>query len=129
MNLTMSEESAAAMTDLRGTLRFWERGRWLYNALLFILGLMWSWDLRTTMAEQALLGYWGSVAAFGLTANVFYTLGPAAEVYTRVWAGKAWGRPGRLLLWLAGTLMATSLTWTFVWSMEILYLVLYPHAR
>ncbi len=115
--------------DLHQALVWWEWGRLVHNALLLVLGLIWSWDLRETMIDQALLGYWGSVAAFGVTANVFYTLGPAAESYVRAFWGKAWGSPGRCLLWLAGTLVAVALTWAFVWSMEILYLILYPHVR
>jgi len=125
----MSEKPAETLTDLRRALQFWEWGRWVYNALLLALGLLWSWSLRDTMMDQALLGYWGSVAAFGVSANVFYTLGPAAESYARAFVGKAWGRTGRCLLWLAGTAIAAALTWTFVWSMEILYHALYPHSR
>jgi hypothetical protein len=125
----MSEKNPSdPLTDLRHALQFWERGRWLYNALLLALGLLWSWSLRETMIDQALLGYWGSVAAFGVTANVFYTLGPAVESYTQVFLGKTWGRTGRCLLWLIGTATAIALTWTFVWSMEILYVVLYPRS-
>ncbi len=122
-------EASSPLPRLRGALLFWEGGRLVHNAVLLVLGLGWSWSLRTTMTEQALLGYWGSVAAFGLTANVFYTLGPAAEAYLCVFAGKTWGAPVRVLLWLMGTAVAVFLTWSFVWSMEILYLVLYPHAR
>lgn len=125
----MSETPSQPLADLRHALVFWERGRWLYNALLLALGLLWSWNLRETMIDQALLGYWGSIAAFGVTVNVFYTLGPAAESYARVFLGKAWGSPGRCLLWLIGTTTAIALTWAFVWSMEILYIVLYPHSR
>lgn len=125
----MSEKPAESLCDLRRALQFWEVGRWVYNVILLGLGLLWSWNLRKTMIDQALLGYWGSVAAFGVTANVFYTLGPAAESYVRVFIGTAWGRTGRCLLWLAGTATAAALTWTFVWSMEILYVVLYPHSR
>ena len=125
----MSKTPAETMTDLRDALLFWEWGRWVYTAVLLALGLVCSWNLRETMIDQALLGYWGSVAAFGVTANVFYTLGPAAESYVRAFTGRAWSSLGRWLLWLAGTLVAAALTWTFVWSMEILYLILYPHAR
>lgn len=117
------------ISDLRQALAWWEWGRLVHNVVLLVLGLMWSWDLRETMIDQALLGYWGSVAAFGVTANVFYTLGPAAESYARAFLGKAWGSLGRCLLWLAGTFVAAALTWAFVWSMDILYLVLYPHVR
>lgn len=125
----MKKTPAETMIDLRGALLFWEWARWVYNSVLFALGLWWSLNLRETMIDQALLGYWGSVAAFGVTANVFYTLGPAAESYVRAFSGKAWGRLGRWLLWLTGTLVAAALTWTFVWSMEVLYLILYPHMR
>jgi hypothetical protein len=125
----MSEKPVETLSDLRLALRFWELGRWVYNSILLALGLLWSWNLRKTMIDQALLGYWGSVAAFGATANVFYTLGPAAESYVRVFFGKSWGATVRWGLWLAGTATAAALTWSFVWSMEILYIVLYPHSR
>lgn len=92
------------------------------------LGLMWTWSLRALMADEALLGYWGSVAAFGVTANVFFTLGPAWEAYLLAFRNRSLGF-WRWPVFVSGTLVAIALTWTFVWSMEILYTILYPNHR
>ncbi|MCB1226992.1 MAG: hypothetical protein KDK99_14340 [Verrucomicrobiales bacterium] len=119
----MSETLSQA---LRGGWTFWERMRLPYNAILLALGLTWTWGLRATMSEQALFGYWGSVAAFGLVANVFYSLGPLLEGYSRVFFQRAWGSGIRWLLWTLGAATAVFLTAAFVWSMEILYSILYP---
>lgn len=111
--------------SLRSALKRWELLRLPYNLVIFGLTLFWSWPLRETMKEEALLGYWGSVAAYLVTANVFYTLGPALESYWQAFRGKPLGK-ARLPLFLIGGLASTGMTWTYVWSMEILYLVLYP---
>lgn len=77
------------------------------------------------MKDEAWFGYWGSVLAFGFTANVFYTLGPAAEAYFHAFRQRTFGA-WRWLLVLLGLLISIALTYTFVWTMEILYIVLYP---
>jgi hypothetical protein len=113
------------MPSLKQALLHWELGRLPFNLILFVFGLMWSWPLRQTMIDEALLGYWGSVAAFGFTANVFYTLGPAAEAYAFSFRGHGfggWRRP----LFVIGLLVSLFMTYAFVWTMEILYIVLYP---
>lgn len=114
------------MTPLRNALVGWEIYRLPFNVMLFGFGLMWSWPLRTTMVEQAFLGYWGSVLAYGVTANVFFTLGPAFEAYLLAFRGRGLGR-WRLGWFAAGLLISLFMTWSFVWSMEILYTILYPY--
>lgn len=113
------------MPSLKTALIHWEILRIPYNLVLLALGLVWSWPLRETMKEEAWFGYWGSVFAYGLTANVFYTLGPAMEIYLQVFRGITLGK-GRWGVFLLGLLVSAGMTWTFVWSMEILYIVLYP---
>jgi hypothetical protein len=113
------------MPPLKTALLRWEIARLPFNIVLFIFGLIWSWPLRDTMADEALLGYWGSVAAFGFTANVFYTLGPAAEAYFLTFRGRGFGI-WRWPLFGIGLLTSLGLTYTFVWTMEILYIVLFP---
>ena len=79
------------------------------------------------MMAEALLGYWGSVLAFGFTANVFFTLGPATEAYLFSFRGHGFGS-WRWVVFGLGLLMSFAMTWAFVWSMEILYVILYrPH--
>ncbi|MDZ4288722.1 MAG: hypothetical protein U0984_12225 [Prosthecobacter sp.] len=103
----------------------WELWRVPFNLVLLGFGLLWSWPLRETMIDEALLGYLGSVAAFGFTANVFYTLGPAAEAYAFAFRGRGFGA-WRWALFGLGLLISLGLTYAFVWTMEILYIALYP---
>ena len=113
------------MNPLKEAIRSWELYRLPFNLVLFVLGLMWSWPLRATMKEEAFFGYWGSVLAFGVTANVFYTLGPALEAYWLAFRGCGFGQ-WRRGFWAGGLAVSLFMTWGFVWSMEILYIVLYP---
>jgi hypothetical protein len=113
------------MIQLKEALRSWELCRLPFNLVLFAFGLYWSWPLRETMKEEAWFGYWGSVFAFGMTANIFYTLGPAVEAYLLAFRGPGFGK-WRLGLMGAGMALSVLMTWVFVWSVEILYVVLYP---
>ncbi|MEN3941899.1 hypothetical protein WJU23_11440 [Prosthecobacter sp. SYSU 5D2] len=113
------------MIPLKQALRSWELYRLPFNLVLFVFGLYWSWPLRETMKEEAWFGYWGSVLAFGATANVFYTLGPALEAYWLAFRGRGFGR-WRLGFWVGGLALSILMTWVFVWSVEILYVVLFP---
>lgn len=111
--------------SLKTVFLVWEKGRLPFNLVLLALGLAWSWPLQATMKEEAWFGYWGSVFAYGLTANVFYTLGPAFEAYLLAFAGRSLGR-WRWLVYGLGLLMSIGMTRVFVWSVDILYIVLYP---
>ena len=110
--------------SLKFALFRWEQGRILYNIVLLGFGLFWSWPLREKMVDEALLGYWGSVLGYGLTANVFYTLGPAAEAYCHAWRNHGFGK-WRAPLFALGLAASIGMTWTFVWTVKILYVVLY----
>lgn len=115
------------MPPLKQALLCWERYRLLFNLVVLGFGLFWSWPLRDKMMDEALLGYWGSVLAYGFTANVFFTLGPAAEAYVFSFRGHGFGVWRRAVFGM-GLLVSVLMTWTFVWSMEILYVILYrPH--
>lgn len=59
-------------------------------------------------------------------ANVFFTLGPVSEAYLLAFRGAGLGR-WRLVGFVAGLLISLFMTWSFVWSMEILYTILYPN--
>lgn len=113
------------MLALKKALLHWELYRVAYNLVLLACGLSWSWPLRAKMVDEALLGYWGSVAAYGLTANVFFTLGPAAEAYLHAFRARDLGR-WRTTVFGVGLVVSVLMTWTFVWSMKILYVILYP---
>lgn len=116
---------SSGSSALRAALLAWEKGRLPFNLVLLGFGLAWSWPLQATMKEEAWFGYWGSVFAYGLTANVFYTLGPAAEAYVLAFSGRNLG-PWRWLAYAVGLLMSLGMTRVFVWSVDILYIVLYP---
>ncbi len=112
------------MLSLNKALRCWELYRIPFNLVLLAFGLWWSWPLKEKMVNEALLGYWGSVLAFGFTANVFYMLGPASEAYLYAFRNHGFGR-WRRAVFVAGLTISVLMTWVFVWSMEILYVVLY----
>ena len=115
------------MSLLKKALICWELYRVPFNLVLLGFGLVWSWPLREKMVAEALLGYWGSILAFGFTANVFFTLGPASEAYAFAFRGHGFGSWRQALFGL-GLVTSLAMTWAFVWSMEILYVVLY-HPR
>ena len=110
--------------SLKAALLRWERGRILFNLVLLGLGIGWSWSLRGKMMDEAFFGYWGSVFGYGLIANAFYTLGPAMEAYLFAWRGHGLGR-WRDGLFALGLAVSVGMTYTFVWSVKILYVVLY----
>jgi hypothetical protein len=113
------------MTALKPALVQWEILRIPFNVILFTLGLMWSWPLKDTMTDEALFGYWGSVAAYGFTANVFFTLGPASEAYWLAFRGRTFG-PWRWAVYGVGVVVSVLMTSAFVWAMEIMYIMLFP---
>jgi len=115
------------MLPLKQALLCWERYRLLFNLVVLGFGLFWSWPLREKMMDEALLGYWGSVLAYGFTANVFFTLGPAAEAYLAAFRDRGLGASRRVVFGF-GLVASVAMTWVFVWSMKILYVVLY-HPR
>ncbi len=115
------------MAPLKRALIGWELARVPFNLVLLAFGLWWSAPLKQKMIDDALLGYWGSVLAFGFTANVFYTLGPAAEAYLFAFCNRGFDR-WRWLVFSLELVLSVSVTWAFVWSMKILYVVLY-HGR
>jgi hypothetical protein len=113
------------MPALKSALVHWEILRIPFNIILFALGVVWSWPLKATMTDEALFGYWGSVAAYGFTANVFFTLGPASEAYWFAFRGLTFGR-WRWGAFALGLVVSVLMTAAFVWAMEIMYIMLFP---
>ncbi|HMC57082.1 MAG TPA: hypothetical protein VKH19_18020 [Gemmatimonadaceae bacterium] len=72
-------------------LHWWERRRPLYNLIVGTVGLgtLCYAELLSLIARgQWLRLEWQVIVAYGLVANLFYTLGPIAENLTERWLGR-----------------------------------------
>jgi hypothetical protein len=97
----VTSEIELSPPTLRETLIKWEKLRLWYNVVMVTFGWWYSHDLKQHMDQHALMGYWANAVLFGVTANVFFTLGPAAECYWLGFRKKGFGR-GRIVLFVLG---------------------------
>ena len=73
------------LSSVRDTVKSWEFMRLIYNAVLLVPGIFIAWRVASGgFGVIGLATWWGDLllqcVAFGATANVFYCLGPYAEV-------------------------------------------------
>ena len=114
-----SASTASLREILNDALRYWERGRILYNAALaaVLIGwLIWTWPhFRGAMTLQSLL----QLFILAVLANVCYCAAYLADVpmqyssFRAVWRRRRWG------LWLIGVLFAATIT--FYWIADEIY--------
>ena len=89
----------------------WEKLRVVYNLVLLVEGLTWLWPMweveKVTENPYYRMGpfLWGGAILFGVVANVFYCLGPLAEVWAYRVLGWRMGR-ARYFLFAAGLLFS-----------------------
>ena len=106
--------AAPAPSGMRRIFRAWEKLRVVYVVVLGIaaVGTMVATGQVDRWADPVL---WGWFAIYALVANVLYLAGPAFESYLD-WLG--WRPRGlRVVLFLAGTLLAMGLTGGTVYGM------------
>ncbi|QIF01052.1 hypothetical protein G5S37_05800 [Roseimicrobium sp. ORNL1] len=116
----MTTAAQVSSNTLREALVKWERLRLWYNAVMFIVGWSISYHLKWHMDQQAMLGYWGSAVLFGVTANVFFTLGPACECYCLAFRNRGFGR-GRIVLFVLGLGVSLAAAGLFSLSLTLMY--------
>jgi hypothetical protein len=88
------------------TLRFWERGRILYNAILTVIALLWvvlSWPHFRPLITPLSLEF---LAVFALLANLCYSTAYLADLFMRLAIPAAHWRRFRQILFILGTLFA-----------------------
>jgi hypothetical protein len=96
-------------TDIKSAMIGWEKLRIVYNGVLLIVGLWCSWELRADFGGASSYAFWAT--AYGIMANVFYSLGPLAEIYYTCLAGPI--VRFRLVVFAGGLLISTGITCAF----------------
>lgn len=94
-------------------LRWWESRRLTYNAIVGATGLVTLGVLELTVMLPFRMGPellpWRAVLAYGLAANVCYSLGPLAEATIERWLGRRVYGAGPAL-WRHGLIFSMGLT-------------------
>jgi hypothetical protein len=90
----------------REAVRFWERGRLLYNAILTIIVLLWLAKTWPHFRPSLTLGSFEAFFVLGLLANLAYSTAYLAEFFIQLLAPGAARRRARIALFVLGTLFA-----------------------
>lgn len=81
--------------------------RVLFNIIIGALGLWLSWGISEKMGGMK--PYLAGIVMYGITVNVFFSIGPLAEIYLGVLKSVSLGR-FRLPLFVIGTLFSALVT-------------------
>ncbi len=102
--------------ELKSTIREWEKLRIAYNVIIGTFGLWLSWGLQDSMG--GLPEYVFLVLLYGVSANVFFSLGPLTELYVKVMTPL---KPDRLRLpvFAVGTLFSAVVTAIVYFTAEL----------
>ena len=102
----LNSKSTKPSIDLRDAARFWEKHRLWYNALLFLVLILWvvfTWPhFRPAMNLVAL----GKMTILALLANLVYCAGYVTEGFVQPLVQRAYWRRMRLVVWVGGMLLA-----------------------
>ncbi len=94
---------------LDDSLRYWERGRLLYNAVLTAVVLFWLVMAWPGMPSAWLAPLAGALFLLAIIANVFYCAAYIADLPLQYSSYRGVWRRWRWVLWVVGTLIAVLL--------------------
>lgn len=114
----MNTESTP-LNPVREVIFGWEKLRILFNVLQLALGLLLSWGLPEAFGGIHVYAFW--VMIYGITVNVFYCLGPLAEIYL-VTLAPARLPFTRMFAFVAGTAFALAVTSFLAIKMQIQFM-------
>jgi hypothetical protein len=107
MNETVSNNGGESTAPaIRDALRFWERGRILYNAILTVIVLLWVARTWPHFRPSLTLGSLEAMVVLGLAANLCYSTAYVVEIFMQPVVARIHWRRFRRALWLLGMLFA-----------------------
>ena len=98
---------ASPLNTVRAAIVGWEKLRIPFNLLLLGVGLLLSWDLYSAFGGIHVYVFWAII--YGITVNVFFCLGPLAEIYLLTLIPARLQLP-RMLVFVVGTVFSLMVT-------------------